>query len=108
MELRLESAHKGGDGALARADTTAALPFERMRESMEFLEVGHADDIWWEGFVLHLESFSNGQKTSAFEWSGERKTLRAIGSTGTTTRFTGRMGKKPSKHRDLSCGVVRG
>jgi hypothetical protein len=108
MELQLESAHKGGDGALARTDTTAVLPFERMRESMEFLEVGHADNIWWEGLVLHPESFSNGQKTLAFEWSGERKTLRATGSTDTTIGFKGRVGKNPSKHRDLSCGVVRG
>jgi hypothetical protein len=45
MELRLESAHIGGDGVLAYLDTIAVLSFERMRESMEFLEVGHAVDV---------------------------------------------------------------
>jgi hypothetical protein len=34
MELRLETTHRGGDGALARTDMTAALPFKRTRESM--------------------------------------------------------------------------
>jgi hypothetical protein len=34
MELRLESAHRGGDGGLARTDTTAAVPFKRTRKSM--------------------------------------------------------------------------
>jgi hypothetical protein len=53
MELRLESTHRGGDGALACADTIAALSFKRMRESMEFLEVGHVGCIWWEVLVLH-------------------------------------------------------
>jgi hypothetical protein len=42
MELRLESTHRGGDGVLAYLDMIAMLSFERMRESMEFLEVGHA------------------------------------------------------------------
>jgi hypothetical protein len=55
MELRLESTHIGGVGSLPRTDMTEALSFERMRESMEFLEVGHVGGVWWEGLVLHLE-----------------------------------------------------
>jgi hypothetical protein len=37
---------------LACADATAVLPFERMRESMEFLEVGRVSGVWWEGLVV--------------------------------------------------------
>jgi hypothetical protein len=62
MELRLESAHRGGDGALACADMIAALPFKRMRESMEFLEVGHVGCIWWEVLVLHPEPLRTNRR----------------------------------------------
>ena len=37
---------------MACADATAVLPFEMMRESMEFLEVGHVSDVSWEGLVV--------------------------------------------------------
>jgi hypothetical protein len=50
----------------------------------------------------------NGQKTSVFELSREKKTLRAIGSTRTMTGFKEWRGKKLSKHHNLSSGVVRG
>jgi hypothetical protein len=60
------------------------------------------------GIGAPLGAASNGQKTSMFEWSGERKTLRATGSTSTMSGFKEGRGKKLSKHRDLSCGLVCG
>jgi hypothetical protein len=105
MELRLESAHRGGNGALARADTTAALSFQRMRESREFLEVGHAGGVWLEGLVLHSESLRTDRRRRCLSGVGRgRRSERQA----TPARCQGlRRGGGRSSQSIATCRVAR-